>query len=98
VQEGVAWFADDGGPADDLLEVRVVVTAGPIDDTDTPDEDTDTDGSADDTDRSATDGADALSPGERVALSALGCGCAAAPSAPWLAGLGVALLAVRRRR
>lgn len=98
VQEGVAWFADDGGPADDLLQVRVVVTAAPIEDTDTPVEDTDTDGSVDDPDRPATDGANALSPGERVALSALGCGCAATPPAPWLVGLGVALLVARRRR
>lgn len=34
VQEGVAWFSDDGGPADDLLQVRVtsVASSAPRDD------------------------------------------------------------------
>ncbi len=92
VQEGVRWFADDAGPADDAMTLRVVVTAG--DTGEAParvDTGTGTEGVTD------TSG---LLPGQAVRFDD-GCGCAAASDTPVmgaLVGLAAAWSARRRRR
>ena len=107
VEEGVAWFADDGGPPDDQLQVRVtVIAAAP------------TDGGASEVDAgvsvepgdAGTGASDAGGPGTPVAdaggadeMAALSGGCSARPLRAGrgaLAALGLVLvgLAARTRR
>jgi N-acetylmuramoyl-L-alanine amidase len=93
VQESVTWFADDGGPGEDTLRVRVVVTEAPV----VVDSGDDTAPAVDDTDGPAATGDGAPMPGRAVGFDQLGgCGCGGGGSAS--AGLTLLLVALSRRR
>ena len=95
VEEWVTWFADDGGPRDDQLQVRVIVSAPP--DEEDPDDTAivDTAGPGPGSDRPDEGG-----PGALVGFDTLGgCGCASARGGGGtLLGLAGLLSIVRRRR
>jgi hypothetical protein len=105
VEEGVAWFGDDGGPPDRWIQVRVTVVAAPERDAGTGAGDAGgrDSGSAEPDAGTAEDaGAAGISP--RGAPISGGCGCRAAGGGPvtgrsLFLGLlvGVALVALGRR-
>ncbi|GAB4210833.1 MAG: hypothetical protein OHK0013_31940 [Sandaracinaceae bacterium] len=103
VQEGVAWFGDDGGPPDRWIQVRVTVVAPPVVDAGTPDAAA---SAVDATVAVAGDGElDAAAPGisPRSGSISGGCGCRVVAGGPFLGApaitvaLGLAL-AWRQRR
>jgi hypothetical protein len=105
VEEWVTWFADDGGPADGVITLRVLVVP-PSEEPDTGP--TDTDSPATDSGPTETDSGEApqdtgeeswpvgssLPPGEQTAWKDTGCSQAPAPWVPW----PLLLLWLRRRR
>jgi hypothetical protein len=109
VEEGVAWFSDkgEGGPADDLLEVKIDVVAG---DAGVDGGDVGTHGDADASSShdgsTAGDAGDDAGSGDVVASSGAGggCGCRSARSvdsfggASALAAITFAIARARRRR
>jgi hypothetical protein len=100
VQEGVAWFSDSGqgGPPDELLEVRVEVVPAIPDETDAS---VDADAIDASTDRDS--GYITLPDGARVPITAGGCGCTVPRRTGgmrgfvWLVMLGVSSLHARTR-
>ncbi len=94
LEEWVTWFADDGGPPDGEVEVRVTVGDPVVDGGDSGTGGTDSERPVEDSDGVVGP------PGETVALDSIdsGCGCSGAGgvSAPAAALLGLAL--ARRRR
>lgn len=93
VQEGVIWFADDGGPADGSIHLNGTVFAPEIPDESTPIVGDDSATNAQDSEAEAL----AWSAGTPVSMADLGCGCQQGTRMGWLWGLGAGLWLRKRR-